>query len=183
MSSIDDNIRNAFKILLKTYENVQKLMESVKNIAKSGDVDYVLLTDKFLRWRSDTYYEGWACGSVMLLFKRRDNEQNVIYGMWIDFRYSIFVTAKLVYKSAVNYNATIGPADIWKYDHSLANYQNKFLLTEENGYTRSVPRSDDVSKKYLGLDYALFTEIPLSEVKADTLKEQIFDAFDKLAAL
>ncbi len=183
MSSIDDNIRNAMQIVRKTHENIDKLMTLTKNIAKSSKVNYKLLTEKFLRYSSDTNYYGWTFGVFALLFKRNDDAQNIFYVMEIDLDSSIVNVAKYIYDAPIDFGKYISPADWTKYGEPLRNDSGNFIYEPTCDFKKSKPKSADVSKKYLGLDYALFAEFPLSDIKADNVKEKVFGTFDKFAAL
>lgn len=182
MSSIDDNIRNAMKVIRKTQENVDKLMTFTKNLAKSGSVGYTLLTENFLRLNSDANRWGWAYGSFILLFKRNDDAKNILYGMQIDLDDSAIRIAKYFFDNAINYDTRISPAESDKYTNPLWG-EGLFDLISSETFTKSVPKSEEIREKYSGLNYALFVEFPLSELKADNVKTKIFGSFDKLATI
>jgi len=183
MSSIDDNIRNAMKIVRKTQENIQKLLNHCKNLAKSDKVGYELLTEKFLRYSSDPNYWGWTFGVFALVFKGKDNVQNTLYVIEIDLDYSIINAAKYIYNAPIDFERYISPSDWSKYGEPLRNDDENFIHEHLNDFKKSIPKSDDVSKKYLGINHALFAEFPLSEINAGNIQEKIFGTFDKLAAL
>ena len=182
MSSIDDNIRNAMKVIRKTQENVDKLITFTKNLVKESDFGYILLTENFLRYSSDADHWGWTFGSFILLFKRNDDKKNIIYGMQIDLDDAAIRVAKYSFGNEINYEARISPAESNKYTNPLWG-EGLFDLISSETFTKSVPKSEEIREKYSGLNYALFVEFPLSELKADNVKTKIFGSFDKLATI
>ena len=183
MSSIDENIRNAMKVVRKTHENVQKLMTCCKNLSKQNDSGYrELLADKdYLRHLSRDEYLSWAIGSFILLFAKADVGDDTIYGVEIDLDAAKVKAIKYVYDGAIDIEKTVSPGDHWKYAHPLRD-DRKFEFCAAGAFIKSVPKSADINKKYLSLQFALFAEFPLSEIKFSNVKEKIFGTFDKLAA-
>lgn len=184
MSSIDDNIRNAMKVVRKTHENVQKLMTCCKNLSKQTGSGYrELLADKdYLRHLSRDDYLSWTIGSFILLFAKDDGGDAAIYGVEIDLDGAKVRAIKYVYGGAIAGDKYISPGDHWKYAHPLRD-DRKFELGAAGEFIKSVPKSADISQKYSSLRYALFAEFPLSEIKFGNVREKLFGTFDKLAAL
>lgn len=184
MSSIDDNIRAAYQIIFKTHENINNLINTIENFSKQNNTDYKLLTEKFLRWRSDVVPQGFMIRYFNLIFqKENDKNDNIIYGVEISVEYSCIRVAKYVYNDKILSRLSLARNDEWYYSHPFWNKEIFSVTEEESGYKKSLPRSQNVKKKYLGLNYALFAEFPLSEIKADNVKEKVFGTFDKLAAV
>ena len=182
MSLIDDNIRNAMKIVRKTQENVGKLMTFTKNLVKESDFGYILLTENFLRYSSDADRWGWTFGSFILLFKRNDDIKNIIYGMQIDLDDAAIRVAKYFFDNEINYETRISPAESNKYTNPLWG-EGIFDLNPSETFTKSVPKADYIREKYSGLNCVMFAEFPLSEINAGNVQEKIFGTFDKLAEL
>ena len=67
----NENIRNAFKVVYKTYENIDKLIKYCKTICE--DNGYVVCSNKFLRWKSDNNFYGWAINNFILLFQDKED--------------------------------------------------------------------------------------------------------------
>ena len=180
MSSVDDNIRNAMKVVRKTHENVQKLMTYCKNLSKQTGSGYrELLADKdYLRHLSRDDYLSWTIGSFILLFAK-DDDDVTIYGVEIDLDGAKVRAIKYVYGGAIDSDKYISPSDHWKYAHPLRD-DRKFELEAAGAFIKSMPKSADISRKYSGLKYALFVEFPLSEIKFGNVREKIFGTFDKL---
>ena len=171
----DTEIKNAAAVIRKTHENVDKFLTQCKNLAKNDGSNYELLTEKFLRWSSDVYPAAWMTGGFILLFKRKDNATNTVYGIEVDIWAACVVVTKYTYADAFNYSARISPADFWKYDEPLW----KFESEDKGDYTFMKITSDN---KY-NLNSVIFTEIPLSEITADNVTAKIFGTFENLATL
>ena len=69
--STGENIKNAVHVLYKTYASISKLMEQCR--AEAEDNGDLLMSDKFLRWKSDSNSDGWLLNSMILVFQRRDD--------------------------------------------------------------------------------------------------------------
>ena len=171
----DTEIKNAAAVIRKTHENVDKFLTQCKNLAKNDGSNYELLTEKFLRWSSDVYPAAWMTSGFILLFKRKDNATNTVYGIEVDIWAACVVVTKYTYADAFNYSARISPADFWKYDEPLWKFEND----NKGDYTFMKITSDN---KY-NLNSVIFTEIPLSEITADNVAEKIFGTFENLATL
>lgn len=68
------NIHNAFDVVLKTYENVDKFMSYCISIAKEKG-EFTSVIPKFLRWKSDNNYYGWLICSFILLFQKQSDPE------------------------------------------------------------------------------------------------------------
>ncbi len=174
-SMTDTEIKNAAAVIRKTHENVDKFLTQCKNLAKNDGSKYELLTEKFLRWSSDVYPAAWMTDGFILLFKRKDDAVNTVYGIEVDILSACVVVIKYTYADAFNYSARISPSDFGKYDEPLWKFESEY----KGDYTFMKIPSDN---KY-NLNSVIFTEIPLSEITADNVTEKIFGNFEKLATL
>ena len=96
----NENIRNAFKVVYKTYENIDKLIKYCKTICE--DNGYVVCSNKFLRWKSDNNFYGWAINNFILLFQDKEDieiengfRKGPIYSLEIDFNQESLPTVYL----------------------------------------------------------------------------------------
>lgn len=76
------NIHNAFQVVFKTLQNVEKLISKCK--AELDDSKYYMPTEKFMRYSSDTSWEGWIYWSFILLFQRKEDGNIIRKNGWID---------------------------------------------------------------------------------------------------
>ena len=176
-SKTGENILNAVRVITKTHENVYKLLNYCKNLSKKDDSNYELLTEKFLRWKSDSNFYGWLITSFILLFKRNDDDNQTIYGIEINLDEVKLNVVKYVYSDAVDFERYISPADHWIYYYPVSNEVGDFTQIDKADYIESTPK--DAENKY-GLKRVVFKPFPLVEINADNLNEKIFDTFEKL---
>lgn len=80
--SSGENIHNAFQIVFKTLQNVEKLISKCK--AELDDSRYYMPTERFMRYNSDTNWEGWIYWSFILLFQRKADGSILENNGWID---------------------------------------------------------------------------------------------------
>ena len=80
-TDLGKNIHNAFSVVFNTYKSIEKLMLA----CQSDEVkqNYYLPTEKFLRYSSDQYWEGWVYWSFILLYQRNADGKCPENG-WID---------------------------------------------------------------------------------------------------
>ena len=179
-SNTGENILNAIRVVTKTHENVDKLLRYCQNLSKENGNNYEFLTEKFLRWKSDSNFYGWLITSFILLFKRQDDVNNTIYGIEINLDEVKLNVVKYVYNDAVDFEKYISPAEHWKYYYPIHNEENDFAQIENENYVESTPISTE--NKY-DLICVVFKKFPLVEITADNVQEKIFGTFDELAAM
>ncbi len=175
-----ENILNAVRVITKTHENVDKLLNCCKNLSKQDDSNYELLTEKFLRWKSDNNFYGWMLTSFILLFKRKVENEQTIYGIEINLDEVELNVVKYIYNDAVDFERYISPASHWIYYYPIHNDTDEFMQIENENYIESKPK--DAENKY-GLSRVVFKTFSLVEITADNVNEKVFGTFDKLAAL
>lgn len=79
--TLGENIHNAFLVVFKTLENIEKLINRCQE--KCIKEMYHLPADRFLRYSSDTNWTGWIYWSFILLYQRREDGE-VMGNDWID---------------------------------------------------------------------------------------------------
>ncbi|WP_379969176.1 hypothetical protein [Ectobacillus sp. sgz5001026] len=187
-----ENIRNAFMVVHKTYENIQKLMDHCKTIV-SEKSNYISVVDKFLRYKSDNDYTGWYIKDFILLFQQRsDNElenewrDGPIYVMEMELYNDESKQQPTVYLSKFEY-ANIGswskgcsPANHWRFYNPLRNQEVMNIQTGKET-TIATPKTKELGEKYYwGLKKVSYIDFPLTDVNADNVEEKIFGSFDIL---
>ena len=78
--STGENIRNAVHVLQKTYENISKMMEHSRSVA--DEAGYAVVSEKFLRWRTDVEPTAWLINNFILLFQSKEDEECVSGNGW-----------------------------------------------------------------------------------------------------
>lgn len=190
MSSAE-NIRNAFNVVHKTYENIKKLMDYCKTVANEKS-QYITAVDKFLRWKSDIDYSGWYIHDFILLFQKRSDAElenewrnGPVYAMEIELRSedpqkvpSIYLS-KFVYAEIDSWYKGCSAANHWVFYWPLRNRDIMNIETNE-GITMAVPKTKEAGQFYWGLERVTSVSIPLTDITADNALEKIFGSFDKL---
>lgn len=190
MSSAE-NIRDAFMVVHKTYENVKKLMDYCRTIA-DGKGQYAMAVDKFLRYKSDNDYAGWYIQDFILLFQRKSDAKlknkwrmGPVYAMEIELRSDDPEKVPTIYLSKFEY-ADIGswdkgcsPTNHWVFYWPLRHRGNMNIETNE-GITKAIPKTKDMERTYWGLEKVSYISMPLTDITADNAVEKIFGSFDML---
>lgn len=186
--NLDDNIFNAFEVVNKTHENVEKLMNYCKNIITEKD-GYVLVSPKFLRWKSDGDYWAWNTSSFILLFQdsndcELENEwrDGPVYVLEIDlYNPSVYdkpmaVIAKFEYDDIASWSKGCSPANHYifydpLYDFDYEDLEGDFVVTEVD---------ESYKQRYWGLKRVVCFQVPLTEITGENAYDKILGGFDKL---
>ncbi|MEK4486920.1 hypothetical protein MHH81_15330 [Psychrobacillus sp. FSL H8-0484] len=90
-TNVGQNISNSIYVLKETYKNLNLLFSELDRIAEKEG--FIPLTPKFLRWKSDSDYEGWLTSNFIKLYQEEKDSplkhiQNLkdgfIYGIEVD---------------------------------------------------------------------------------------------------
>lgn len=189
-----ENIRNAFVVVHKTYENIKKLMECCKTIGAEKD-NYIGVVDRFLRYKSDNDYSGWYIKDFINLFQKKSDEElengwrsGAIYVMEIelykddanqDWVPTVHLS-KFEYDNIDSWSEGCSPANHWRFFYPLRN-KDVMDIHQKNGITVAIPRSKELGEKhYWGLKKLTSISLPLTDINAENVQEKIFRNFDKL---
>lgn len=191
-----ENIRNAAIVLLKTYENVYKMMADCRRIAI--EAGYKTVTDKFLRWKSDGDPSGWLIKSFVMLFQKQTDDElangwrkGSVFGVEIvildknnmDKNPEVLLT-RFDYNNLEEWYSGCSPADHWGFHQPInSGFVRDFLCEDFEWYKVSKPKTEKIADTYWGLIQAITTSCPLTDITSDNLKATIFDTFDKLDKL
>ncbi len=182
-----ENIRNAFKVVNKTYENINKMMSYCRTIASEGN-EYVASIPRFLRWKSDVEVDGWLINDFILLFQSKADKElgnksgwrnGPIYVLDIDLNYNyiprVFIS-KFEYKNMENWTSGCSPTNHWRFYWPVRNGE-EFEFKEIEGYKIGKPKDESVADKYWGIKRVACYSEELTAINADNIKEKIFDRF------
>lgn len=193
-----DNVRNAFHVVYKTYENVHKLMDYTKTIAPEKS-HYVSVVDKFLRYKSDNDFAGWFIGDFILIFQDRDHSEfenewrdGPLYVMEIELydedsemsntTLPCIRLSKFIYDTETmqGWSKGCSPANHWRFFDPLHN-KNTMQITVKNDFSILTPLNQDYShRNYWDVEKIITKQIPLMDVTADNVVDKIFATFDSL---
>ncbi|MDR3597709.1 hypothetical protein [Clostridium sp.] len=183
-----ENIRNAFKVVNKTYENINKMMNYCKTIADEGN-EYVVSVPKFLRYKSDNEFDGWLINDFILIFQSKEDEglenewrNGPIYVLDIDFNYEdtpkIYLS-KFEYKNIESWSKGCSPANHWRFYWPVRNLEYMKCI-DTYGYEIWTPKKGKESaadNSYWGIKKAVCYTEELIDINAENIKEKIFDRF------
>lgn len=188
-----ENIRNAFKVVNKTYENINKMMNYCKTIADEGK-EYVVSVPKFLRWKSDVEVDDWLINDFILLFQSKDYEKlenewrnGPIYVLEIALDYGdtrkVYIS-KFEYRDIENWSNGCSPTNHWRFYWPIRNEDEfdfqEIDLNEKDSYEIWIPKKGKesvVDNSYWGIKRAVCYTEELIDINADNIKEKIFDRF------
>lgn len=188
------NMHNAFRVVLDTYESVNKLIK----FCGSDDIKkkYHLPTKKFLRYSSDVDYEGWIYWSFIVLFQRiEDGSPNE--NMWINAPvYAMevnldpdtcdepeLIIAKLEYNNITEWGKGCSPADHYAFYYPIHN-DGPFDTVKHERYDEILPEKGQeqyVSNQYWTLRRVIRKKYPLVEITNENAYEKIFGTIEELA--
>ncbi|WP_106449555.1 hypothetical protein [Trichococcus alkaliphilus] len=194
MNSVEENIRNAFIAVHKTYENVDKLMEYSRTIANEK-TNYKTANGKFLRWRSDNEISGWCIDDFILLFQRETDKKlnnewrdGPIYVMEIMLsndkeleQMPTVYLSKFEYEDISSWYKGCSPSNHWRFYHPLRNADNMVIQMNGVEISQAIPKTKEIADQYYwGVKKVSFVHLPLVEINAENVEEKIFGNFEKL---
>lgn len=157
---LDKNIENAFIVVRKTYENVQKMINFLDEKAILND--YIPVIDRFLRYSSDIDPRGWLYNDIVKVYQYEKDEplendwlKGSIYVINISFwEEPRMIVSKYNYDIEEWGKGKISPGDSWSFTHPLNKvYKNKLFNHEcmkDLKYMVSRPINED-TKKNIGI--------------------------------
>ncbi|MDO4557318.1 MAG: hypothetical protein Q4B70_19565 [Lachnospiraceae bacterium] len=192
------NINNAFKVVFKTLESVENLINCC--ISKFDQEQYHLPTERFLRFSSDRTWQGWIYWSFILIFQRTEDgplEKNnwingPLYAVEIDLDAEVnenapqLLIAKMEYDDIGEWPEGLSPSEHGKfYDpiHEEKYFEGKDL---EDGLRCVVPKrscEDTVKRSYKNLRRTIVKRLPLVEITEENYLDEIFGGIEQLAKL
>jgi hypothetical protein len=173
--SLNENVTNAFNVVFKTLQNIEKLIDKCKN-----DMDkdkYYMPTNKFLRYSSDNHWYGWIYYSFILLYQRKADGEIMKNG-WINGPiYAVNINLAvddikepMVYIAKMDFCDNTG----WEQGCSPSNHDvfyNAINADEE----------DFKNNLFWGLQKIDKLAINLLDITVQNYKEKIFDSIDELS--
>lgn len=185
--NLDENLRNAVKVLRETYYSIDKLANFLR--AKAPDFGFNCITNDILLWQSKSNVWGWLTSKFTLLFQHIDRRplengyvDDDIFGIEISFEDdpSLYIT-RFHYAAGVGkWSARCKPTDEWGFTHPKWN-KSKFDIIEKDGLIISKPLRAKVSDAHWGLTYALYKGDSFSDITSDNVEKKIFAVMNKLA--
>ena len=166
-----ENIHNAFSVVFKTLQSIEKLMNKCR--AELDETQYYMPAERFLRYSSDLTWEGWIYWSFILLFQRRadgpvmDNGwiSGPVYAVEINVDSDTSEVPKL-YVARMDFDGM----DTWSVGCSPSNHTLFYnAIHQENGAA------------FWGLKHVAKKVFNLTDVTQNNYKEMIFGTMERLS--
>jgi hypothetical protein len=194
MQNIGQNITNAFTVVLKTYENLEKFWVDLDETAMHSS--YVSITPKFIRWKSDSNSAGWLTGNFIKLYQSASDpliddieglRNGPIYGVEVAFMEKedlipMISVAKYDYEASdlSKWGKLPSVSDHWGFHYPLHNKQ-LFTIESKGEFTSSIPKSNKTSKDYWNLIMVTYYRTELVPMQSkETIRRNIIDGFDRI---
>ena len=194
--SFGKNIHNAFEVVYKTYQSVEKLISKCQN--EYDDKKYFIPVEKFLRYSSDTSWEGWIYWSFILLFQRKEDGP-IMNNNWINAPlYAVeinldadtcdepeLLVAKMNFGDISDWSEGCSKANFWIF-YDPIHKVNFYDSMKEGEYEKIFPKENYVERvenSYWGLKNLIVWKCPLVDVKQNTYKELIFGTIEKMSEI
>jgi len=189
--NLGENIFNAFEVVNKTHENVEKLMEFCKVMAAERK-EFDLMSPKFLRYKSDSDYWGWNITQMFLLFQ--DTQDERLENGWRDGPIYVlelllydpdgcFETkeprielAKFEYEDIKSWSPGVSPASYYNFYHPL--YDLEYEEMEDGRLVAEMP--EQITQKYWGVKRVVCKVERLVDVNYENAYDVIFGTFKAL---
>lgn len=151
------------------------------------------MTNKFLRYKSDSNYQGWLINDFVKLYQyKEDNKMEnewkdgPIFVMEINFEDSpIVYLSKFEYEDMTKWSEGVSPASYWRFTNAIDCQGNGFNVSdvkEMGGYFISKPEPS-VKEKYWSVERVIYTKIGLLEIESNNIHEKIFGTFKILRSI
>lgn len=188
-------MHNAFRVVLDTFESVDKLIKfcSTNEIKKK----YHLPLLRFLRYSSDVDYEGWVYWSFIVLFQRLNdgsiNENNWIdapvYAMEINLDPDTcekpepeLIITKFEFNNIKEWSSGFTPHFNLFYNPIHEN--GAFETTEHEGYDEVLPRKgqeQNISNQFKTLKRVVRKKHNLVDITNENAYDKIFGTIEELS--
>ncbi|MCU4768285.1 hypothetical protein [Bacillus toyonensis] len=178
-NSVSTNIQNAFEVVRKTYENIEKLLAELDR--QGNELSFEPVLPQVIRWKSDLDYNGWLINSFFKLYQKQEATPCDTGNGWKDdVVYAIEISLKGEPVLNVCKYSFINMESVPRASVSLYDKGNFSDITLENGKTKSVPIDDKVSEKYLGIEDVVWKEIDLISIISSNIKKVVFEELQSL---
>lgn len=185
--NLDNNLRNAVKVLRETYYSIEKLAKYLQD--KAPDFGFNCITEDILMWQSKSNVWGWITSKFTLLFQHSDKPvfengwaDDDIFGVEISFEDdpSLYIT-RLTYSQGLReWSSGCKPSAEWGFTHPKWN-KSKFNIIEKDGLIISKPVSSKVSEAFWGLTSAIYKGDSFSDITSENIGKKVFAVMDELA--
>lgn len=190
--NLSENIINAFEVVSKTYENVNKLIKYCDSIA--NEYGYEPVTSKLLKNNSNSTYEVSLTKGIIKLFQYKNDEKlnngwknGSVFVMEIDFYDEpVVYLSKLDYEEISSWSSGVSLTGYWNYADPVDCNDSEFITTHVEGkdnYFMSIPATEETKIGYWNIEKVLFTKTDLLQIESSNVPQKIFGEFDILNSI
>lgn len=178
------NITAAVSVLKETYQNLELLFKELDRIGE--EEGFIPVTPKFLRWKSDAYYDGWLTSNFIKLYEVEEDSAartKTVYGAEIDLEGEEYPSLSIIQYifDAAEWPESTSPSDHWIFWDPFRR-DNLFNIEENNGVWTSTPL-EKMKKRYRGMIKATAVDMPLVSVTSpEDVRQLVFEGFKKKAS-
>jgi hypothetical protein len=187
LNNVMENISNAFEVVRKTHENIDKLLSEVDR--QSNNNGYFPIIEPFLRWKSDREYQGWLIDSFIKLYQKNSAipcksenglKEESIYGIEVSLKK---IPTVIVFRNTYNTLEHWGLPSVsqhWAFYYPL--HDDVFFpkIALGNNIYEATPINEKASSKYWGINKIILKKINLTSITSSNLKTLIFEEMDRL---
>lgn len=188
MNTDGQNIANAFSVVRKTYESVNKLHNHILNNT-NNDSKYILCVDHFMRWISSANYKGWLNNSFIFIFQKKTHielenswRNGPVFAFEINFlddKEPKAIFSKHEYARIEEWLEGCSTGSHWAFWAPVHNDIGR-KVDCENGITEVEIDNKAISNRYWGLSKVRFVEMPLVHITGDNFDSILEKKFDSL---
>lgn len=188
-TNMGQNISNAVYVLKETYKNLNLLFSELDRIGENEG--FISITPRFLRWKSDSDYDGWLTSNFIKLYQvekdsplkhLQDVKDGFIYGIEVDLvgeeNYPTISLTRYKFDYS-GWNKTPAVSDHWIFWDPFR-LEKFFDITQDNGvWIRKT--LEKAKSRYWGMQSAVSIEIPLVSITSpEDISIKIFQETENL---
>lgn len=189
--NMGQNISMAIDVLRETYKNLDLLFSELDRIGEQEG--FVAVTPRFLRWKSDSDYNGWLTSNFIKLYqfekdlpsaKVPEIKDGYLFGVEVELEGKGYPVISLI-RYMFDYNMwTRVPAisDHWVFWDPFR-VERFFDIKETDGVWESTPL-EKAKDRYWGIESVVAKEIPLLSITSvEDIRTKIFQELENLTTL
>ncbi|RHW43464.1 hypothetical protein D1B31_02045 [Neobacillus notoginsengisoli] len=188
-TSNGQNISNAVNVLRETYKNLNLLFSELDRIGEKEG--FISITPRFLRWKSDSDYDGWLTTNFIKLYQVEKDpnlkhlpnlKDGFIYGIEVELEgeedYPTISLTRYQFDYS-QWQKTPAISDHWVFSDPFR-VKKFFNISNDNGIWTSKPLEKGRGR-YWGIQCAVSMDIPLLAITSpEDISTNIFQKLENL---
>jgi hypothetical protein len=190
-TNLGQNISTAVEVLRETYKNLNLLFAELDRIGENEG--FIPITPKFLRWKSDSDYDGWLTTNFIKLYQLEkdptlpnipDMKEGYLYGIEVDLGEDDYPVISLIRYNFdySDWTRMPGVSDHWIFWGPFR-MDNFFEINEAEGLWTSMTL-ERAKRRYWGMENAVSRSIPLLSITSpEEIRTKIFQELENLPSM